>query len=101
MFNFDIVLSGIPLLLSQKSMKKAHMTLDFKSNQAVVFGESVKLIDTKSGHYAIHIDPYNTILTSAVSGVNAHVTLIATDNTKSKSDVDLKLHRQFAHPATE
>ena len=38
MLNIDIVLSDIPLLLFQKSMKEAHTTLDFKSNQAVVFG---------------------------------------------------------------
>ena len=63
--------------------------------------ESAKLIVTKSGHYTIHIDPYNTILTNVVSGVNPYVILTATDNIKSRSDADLKLHKKFAHPVTE
>ena len=36
-------------------MKKADMTLDFKNDDAIVFGQSVKLVTTKSGHYTIPI----------------------------------------------
>ena len=46
MLNTDIVASDILL----KSTKKADMTLDFKNDNAMVFGETVKLITTKSGH---------------------------------------------------
>lgn len=50
----------------------------------------LRLIVTQSGHDAIPIDPYNKILTNVVSGINLHVALIATDNTKIKSNVALK-----------
>ena len=62
MLNTGIVASDIPLLLSRKSMKKADMTLDFKNDNDVVFGESVKLITTKSGDYTIPVPPYKTVL---------------------------------------
>ena len=55
MINRDIVASDIPLLLSQKPMKKADITLDLKHDNAIVFGESVKLKAVKSGHYTIPI----------------------------------------------
>ena len=51
MLNTDIVASEILL----KSVKKADVTLDFKNDNAMVFGESVKLITTKSCHYTLPI----------------------------------------------
>ena len=84
MLNTYIVLSNIPLLLSRKSMKKSNMTLDFKNDQAVIFDQSIQLIVTKSGHYAILINPYKTILNNVTSGVNTNVTLVATENNISK-----------------
>ena len=84
MLNTYIVLSNTPLLLSRKSMKKSNMTLDFKNDQAVIFDQSIQLIVTKSGHYAILINPYKTILNNVTSGVNTNVTLVATENNISK-----------------
>ena len=55
MLNTDNVASEIPLFLSWKSMKKADMKLNFKNDNAIVFGKSDKLITTKSGHYTILI----------------------------------------------
>ena len=51
MLNTDIVASEILL----KSVKKADVTLDFKNDNAMVFGESAKLITTKSCHYTLPI----------------------------------------------
>ena len=79
-------------------MKKANMTLDFKNDHAVIFDQSIQLLVTKSGQYAIPINPYKTILNNVTSGVNTNVTLLATENNKSKKDIAIKLHRQFAHP---
>ena len=101
MLNTDIVASDIPLLLSRKSMKKANMTLDFKNDHAVIFDQSIQLIVTKWGHYAIPIKPYKTILNNVTSGVNINVTLVATVNNKSKNDIAIKLHQQFAHSSSE
>ena len=102
MLNTDIVGSDITLLLSRKSMKKANITLDFKNDHAVIFDQSIQLLVTKSGHYAIPINRYKTILNNVTSGVNAtNVTLVATENNKLKNDIAIKLHRQFAHPLPE
>ena len=102
MLNTDIVASDIPLLLSRKSMKKAKMTLDFKNDHAIIFDQSIQLLVTKSGHYAIPINPsYKTILNNVTSGVNTNITLLATENSKSKNDIAIKLHGEFAHPLPE
>ena len=77
MLNTDMLASDIQLLLSRKTMKKANMTLDFK-NDAIVFGESVKLITTKSGHYTIPISPYEAVLNNLKTGINTYITLITT-----------------------
>ena len=57
MLNTDIVASDIPPILSRKSMKKANMTLDLQNGHAVFFDLSIQLLVTKSGHYAIPINP--------------------------------------------
>ena len=77
------------------------MTLDFKNDHAGIFDQSIRLLVTKSGHYAIPINPYKTILSNVTSGVNTNVTLLATENNKSKNDTAIKLHRQFTHPLPE
>ena len=70
MLNTDIVASDILILLSRKSMKKADTTLAFKNDNAIVFGESVKLITTKSGHYTIPIPTYKTVLNNIKTGIS-------------------------------
>ena len=101
MLNTDFVASDIPLLLSGKSMKNANMTLAFKNDHAVIFDQSIQLLVTKLGQYAIPINPCKTILNNVTSGVNTNVTLLATENNKSKNDIAIKLHQQFAHPLPE
>ena len=76
--NTDVVPNDVPLLLSKKSMKTSNMPLDFKNDNAVIFGEPEQLIVTKSGHYAIPISPYNKILNIVTNGSNVNVTMIAT-----------------------
>ena len=93
MLNTDIGASDIPLLLSRKSMKKANMTLDFKNDNAIVFGESVKVVTTKSGRYAILLSPYKTVLNNLTTGRNTNITPITIQTNKSKYDIASKLHR--------
>ena len=101
MLNTGILASDFPLLLSRKSLKKADRTLDFKNDNAIVFGESVKLITTKPGHYTISISPNKTVLNNLTTGISTNITLITTQTGKSKYDIALKLHLQFAHPPPE
>ena len=79
MLNTDIIASCMPQLLSKKSMKKANMTFDFKIDHAVIFDQLIQLLLTKSGKYAIPINPYKTVLKNK--------------NNKSKNNIAIKLHR--------
>ena len=74
------------------------MALDFKNDNAMLFREPIKLINTKLCHYAIPITPYNALHKNINKGITTHVTLITTENSKSKYNIALKLHPQFAHP---
>ena len=98
--NTDIVPNDIPLLLSRQAMKKAGMTIDFEKDQAIVFGRHEKLITTSSGHYALPITSYCKFINNVNAGSNENVPLV-NKNQKSKRDIALKLHRQFAHPTPD
>ena len=65
-------------MLSRKSRKKADITRDFKTDNTIVFGESVKLITTKSGHYTIPMSPYKTVFNNLATGINTNITLTKT-----------------------
>ena len=99
MLHTDIVPSEIPLLLSRKSMKRAGMTIDFKNDQEIAFGEQIQSMNTKLGHYTIPICPYNTILNNIAADTNTAVVLIARN--KTKTNIAQKLHHQFAHPSSD
>ena len=71
------------------------MMLNFKNDNAVIFGEPEKLIVTKSEHYSQPISPYSKILNNT-AGTNPDITLITISN-KSKHDMATKLH----HPKSE
>ena len=45
--NTDVVPNDIPLLLSKKSMKTANMTLDFKNDNAIIFGKPEQLSQSR------------------------------------------------------
>ena len=94
MLNTDVVQNNISLPLSQKAMKTANMKLDFRNDNATIFGEPEKLFVTKSGHYALPISPYSKILINIITVTNPKIIVITISN-KSKHD---KLHYQFSHP---
>lgn len=91
MIETHVVQCAIPLLLSRKSMQKAHTKIDFKKNKAVMFGKEIELMFTTSGHYFI------PLVSQEISSILL--------STPIKSEVDnkkiaLKLHKQFGHPAS-
>ena len=81
-------------------MKTANMTLNFKNDTAIIFGQPEKLIATKSVHYALPISPYSKILNNIVTGTNPDITLITISN-KSKHDMIIKLQQLFSYPTQE
>ena len=54
------------------------MTFEIKNNNAIVFGESVKLMTTKLGHYTIPISLNKTVLNNLTTRINTNKTLITT-----------------------
>ena len=88
----DVVDSGIPLLLSKNTMKKMKVKMDMENDTAEIFGKTVFLNHTSSGHYCIPID-------KAVEMNEASVCVVLEDlDHKERYTTILKLHRQFAHP---
>jgi transposase InsO family protein len=87
----DVVDSDIPLLLSLKSLKGAGVKLDLEKDEAVIFGRTVSLDFTSSGHYCVPVDKVQE--TSVYS-----VSLEELDSGNRKKAIE-KLHRQFVHPS--
>ena len=85
----DVIKSDIPLLMSKKSMEKAGTKLDFANKTIIMFGKPIKMMETKSGHPIIKIQPDN----------NDHVLLASTEAKTHADQLKMlsKLHRQFGH----
>ena len=85
----DVVDSGLPLLFSKPSMKKAGVKLDLENDTAIILGKSIKLNCTSSGHYCIPLYDEKKI-------EEAMFTLEG--NEKEMKRKVRKLHHQFGHP---
>ena len=59
----DVIAADIPLLLSRKSMKTAGAKIDLTNDTANIFGKSVMLNNTSSGHYFVPIHKTTSIKT--------------------------------------
>ena len=68
----DVVKSDLPLLLSKKAMKAAHIKLDLEKDCAEIFGQNIILNETSSGHYCVPIDNYETSTLDFACVVNLH-----------------------------
>ncbi|XP_035684716.1 uncharacterized protein LOC118421507 [Branchiostoma floridae] len=90
----DVVDSDIPLLLSLDSMRKADIVLHTREDKATIFGKSVNLNLTTSGHYCVSLVS-DSIEVSEVMKVD-----LEEDMSKTRMKL-LHLHRQFAHPNAE
>ena len=87
----DVVECDIPLLFSRTALKSMGAKVDYENDVAVIFGRTVQLNFTSSGHHCISLVP------DAPEDVNA-IDLNEVDD-KCKYKVVLKLHRQFGHPS--
>ena len=88
----DVVECDVPMLLSTPFMKLAKSSLDFVNDVITMFGETIHLQHTSSGHYCIPIifeQPTSVLLTNEE---------IQSRNPRKKREIALKLHKQFGHP---
>ena len=76
-------------IVSNESMKRENMHLNFQSDTLHALGQTIKLIVTKNGHYAV---PF----TLPVSNITLNL-----ENSLTKNGMACKLHRQFAHASSE
>ena len=89
----DVVEYDIPLLLSKEAMKKANTKIDFQDDKISIFGKTVNIHFSSSGHYCIKLidtvetQPYISLLCKDVTDLS----------NKEKQKIACKLHRQFSH----
>ena len=94
----DVVDAAIPLLIGTNSMKVGEAVLNFGSNEATFFGETVPMMEVGSGHFCIGLVSEN--LLSHIDDIEERDkkiqdALIATD-TVQVSDLK-KYHHYYGH----
>ena len=95
----DVVDLELPLLLSKESLKKANAILNLNDDEAILFGQKVKLEQTSSGHYCINLRS-QSISRQVIDNPSALVVLEEMSS-KDKSVAVKKLHRQFGHASEQ
>ena len=93
----DVVDRDIPLLLGKPAMKKAKVKLDLENDCATIFGKTVDLQCTSSGHYCIPIVETTMPVGDTVEALLSEDEKSAEENRKKIE----KLHKQFAHPTAQ
>lgn len=93
----DVVDSDIPLLLGKPAMKKAKVKLDLENDCATIFGETVELQCTSSGHYCVPIVETTMPIGDTVEALLS-VDERSTEENRKRIE---KLHKQFAHPTAQ
>ena len=94
----EIVSSDVPLLLSKDTMKAAKAVQNFEKDSITLFGNEQRMICTKSGHYAIPVNPSSEIINE--SNASKENILLFTTNLSVKETAK-KLHQQFGHPSSK
>ena len=76
-------------------MKKGNMKINFQDDRITVLDETIPLMTTSSGHYAIPITKAKQIIKDFKKRSSNSITL-ALSEVKDNYIVALKQHRQFA-----
>ena len=95
----DIIDGNLPLLFSNKSLKKAQANICFQNDTAKILGQTVKLKMSSSGHYLLPIHKNKQIMVEAERNRRSQITLVSTE--LNPSQIAYKLHLQFAHPSAD
>ena len=93
MIEFDIIDSDIPLLMSKSAMKKMKMKINLENDTVDIWGTTLELETTNSGHYLLP-------LLGETEEVNISWVLAVdfeTISEKEKYHQMKKLHKQFGH----
>ena len=96
MLETDIVSADIPCLLSKPALKRAGTVLRLDEDRAEIFGNTINLDCTSSGHYALEIEDCKTEEVK-ISNEEVFVNELSKDY-QSKVKQLVKIHKEFAHP---
>ena len=96
----DVIDVDIPLLISKKAMKKANTTINFKDDIVTMFGETIRVRLSSTGHYCVCLNKivdvaYNENVATRVYFVNLEKMNSMTKEDKER--VSIKVHKQFCH----
>ena len=91
----EVVPIELPLVLSKESLKRAGAELDIPNDEAILFGEKLKLELTSSGHYCVSIMGNQN--KDEVEDVMYSKTTFQGMNDAEKRKKLLKLHYHFGH----
>ena len=76
------------------------MKINFQDDTITILDESIPLITTSSGHYAIPITKAKRIINNFEREVTDPITLTLSHK-MSNDEIAKKLHRQFTHPSKD
>ena len=98
-FTIHVVAAEIPLLISNREMKKMGMKIDFSRDVATIRQQDIKLISTQQGHYCLPLNYY--LISSMQCNITLTVSNIKSLDRTTKLLKARKLHRQFGHAALQ
>ena len=96
----DVIDLDIPLLISKDAMKKSNTVINFRQDNVQMFGETIRVRFTSTGHYCVCLNKYIDVCYYGVHGFNVYFTnLEKIDNctVEEKKRIAVKLHKQFCH----
>ena len=89
----EVIKSDIPLLMSRRAMEKAGIILDFKEKKITVYGKTIPMLQTSSGHPILKVQPD---INESWEEMLMIVDFKASNRTEQKKGMR-KLHMQFGH----
>ena len=66
----EVVADNLPLLLSKSFMKRGQAQIDTEKDEIVILGQTIKMINTSSGHYAVPLTPKASVIHKLTSAGN-------------------------------
>ena len=95
----DVVQCEIPLLIGVQTMKRMGLILNCENDTANVFGKTIELNCTTSGHYCLPVNSFH--IGYSYINVVLHASSLTDLPKQEKMKKALKLHRQFGHANAE
>ena len=98
MIQYHVIDADLPLLLSKNAMQDAGCVIDFQKEKVMMFGNSVDLSFTQSGHYTVALSPkVHAGTTDKPVTVLFNVKNLMDKTPEEKKKLAKRWHHQFGH----